>query len=130
MGSTALCGHTNFVLGLKLGCDNISNAQVNCALSGGPIIWMLLSWIQILFDNVASINDANKQFLSRISSQAAIQPQLRQFACQESLQVFIMATISCLIIQFYNVRAQHNFQRLSFFFFCQDHPKPQLNLSW
>ena len=22
MGATALCGHTNFVLGLKLGCDN------------------------------------------------------------------------------------------------------------
>jgi hypothetical protein len=22
VGSTALCGHTNFVFGLKLGCDN------------------------------------------------------------------------------------------------------------
>jgi hypothetical protein len=23
VGSTQLCGHTNFVLGLKLGCDNL-----------------------------------------------------------------------------------------------------------
>jgi hypothetical protein len=27
VGSTQLCGHTNFVLGLKLGCDNEYNQR-------------------------------------------------------------------------------------------------------